>query len=201
MRDLKWLNQRAMEYLDKNRKAQEQMILPSIAAQHGQSWQPPSSLVYKLNFDAAVFSGIQCSSFGAIIRKSYGEVMAAMFVKGPSVNSSEKVEALAYRKAIEFAMEAGFSKLIIEGDNTVVMKAVVGSSGGYSLLGHVYEDIHCSLCGLHSVSISCIRRGGNKAAHILVQYARNITDELYWMEDSPPPGLEALYQDCLNINE
>ena len=177
------------------------MILPSIAAQHGQSWQPPSSLVYKLNFDAAVFSGIQCSSFGAIIRKSYGEVMAAMFVKGPSVNSSEKVEALAYRKAIEFAMEAGFSKLIIEGDNTVVMKAVAGSSGGYSLLGHVYEDIHCSLCGLHSVSISCMRRGGNKAAHILVQYARNITDELYWMEDSPPPGLEALYQDCLNINE
>ena len=142
--------------------------------------------MYKLNFNTAVFTGIQCSSFGAIIRKSYGEVMAAMFVKGPSVNSSEKVEALAYRKAIEFAMEAGFSKLIIEGDNTAVMKAVAGLLDSYSLSGHVYEDIHCSLCGLHSVSISCVRKGRNKVAHILVQYARNITNELYWMEDSPP---------------
>ena len=54
------------------------------------------------------------------------------------------------------------------------------------------------------VSISCVRKGGNKVAHILAQYARNIAEELYWMywmEDSPPPVLEALYQDCLNINE
>ena len=96
------------------------------------------------------------------------------------------MEALACRKAIEFAMEVGFSELIIEGHNTAVIKAVAGSSGGYSLLGHVYEDIPCSLRGLHSVSISYVRRGGNKVAHILAQYARNITDELYWIEDSPP---------------
>ena len=38
-------------------------------------------------------------------------------------------------------MEAGFSKLIIEGDNSIVMKVVAGPSGGYLLLGHVYEDI------------------------------------------------------------
>ena len=90
-------------------------------------------------------------------------------------------------------MEAGFSELIIEGDNTTVMKAMLGSSSGHSLLGHAYEDIHCCLHGLHSVSISYVRRGGNKVAHILAQYARNISDELYWMEDSPPPVLEALY--------
>ena len=198
IKDPKWLNQRAVEYLDEYRKVQEQMILPSTAAQPRQSWQPPPSSVYKLNFDEAVFTGIQCSGFGAIIRNSYGEVMAAMSVKGPSVSSSEEVKALACQKAIEFAMEAGFSELIIEGDNTAAMKAVAGSSGGNSLLGHVYEDIHCSLLGLHSVSISCVRRGGYKVAHILALI--NITDELYWMEDSPPV-LEALYQDCLNINE
>ena len=89
-------------------------------------------------------------------------------------------------------MEVGFSELIIEGDNTAVMKAMSGSSSDYSLLGHVYEDIHCCLHGLHSVSISYVRRGGNKVAHILAQYARNISDELYWMEDSPLPVLEAL---------
>ena len=34
----------------------------------------------------------------------------------------------------------------------------------------------------------------------LAQYARNTLDEdLYWMEDSPPPALEALYHDSLAI--
>ena len=192
IRDSKWLNQRAVEYLDEYRKVQDQMSLPNTTAQPIQSWQPPPSSVYKLNFNATVFFGIQCSGFRAIIQNSYGEVMAAMSVKGPSVSSNEEAKALACRKAIEFAMETGFSELIIKGDNNVV-KAVAGSLGGYSLLGHVYEDIHCSLHGLHSVSISCVRRGGNKVAHILAQYARNITDELYWMEDSPPLVLEALY--------
>ena len=116
-----------------------------------------------------------------------------MSIKGPSVSSREEVEALACRKAIEFAMEAGFSKLIIEGDNIAVMKVVASSSGGYLLLGHVFEDIQCSLYGLHLVSINCVRRGGNRVAHI--------TNDLYWMEDSPPLVLEALYHDFLNINE
>ena len=37
-------------------------------------------------------------------------------------------------------------------------------------------------------------------AHVLAQYARHTLDEdLYWMEDSPPPALEALYHDSLSI--
>lgn len=84
-------------------------------------------------------------------------------------------------------MEAGFSELIIEGDNTTAMKAVSNSLGSHFLLGHVYEDIHYYLCGLQSVFISCVRRGENKVAYILAQYSRNTSDELYWIEGSPPP--------------
>ena len=40
--------------------------------------------------------------------------------------------------------------------------------------------------GLQWVSVCCIRRGGNRVAHVLAQYARNTLDEdVYWMEDSP----------------
>ena len=62
-------------------------------------------------------------------------------------------------------------------------------------------DIKSKFHGSHFVDISCVRRGGNKVAHILAQYAIIIENELYWMEDSPPPVIEALYQDCLNMNE
>ena len=72
------------------------------------SWKPPLPSVYKLNFDAAVFSGLDRSGFGAVVRNDKGEVMAAMSAKGPSVFCSEEVELLACRKAIEFGTDAGF---------------------------------------------------------------------------------------------
>ena len=58
-------------------------------------------------------------------------------------------------------MEFGFTELIIEGDNVAVMNAVASTSGDFSLLGDVYEDIKCSIRGLQYADISCIRRGGN----------------------------------------
>ena len=159
IKDPKWLKKRAADYLEEYRMAQEQLTLPSTT-QPKNTWQPPPPSVYKLNFDAAIFAELQCSGLGAIIRNSDGEVMAAMSVKGPSINSSEEAKALACRRAIEFSMEVGFSELLIEGDNATVMKAVSSSSGNHSLLGHIYADIQCYLRGLQSVLISSIKRGG-----------------------------------------
>ena len=57
------------------------------------------------------------------------------------------------------------------------------------------DDIR-HLLSLQWVSVCCIRRGGNQVAHVLAQYARNSLDEdVYWMEDSPPPAVDALYRD------
>ena len=114
-------------------------------------------------------------------------LMVVMSIKGPSVSCSEEAEALACRKALEFAVESGFAELIIQGDNVAVMKAVASTSGDLSLLGHVYEDIKCNIHGLQHADISCIRRGGgNQVTRILAKYARNVDNELYWIGDSPP---------------
>ena len=78
------------------------------------TWEPPPQSVFKLNFDVAVFSGLNKSGFGAIIHNEKGEVMEAMAAKGPEVFCSEEAELLACRKAIEFAVDAGFSELVIE---------------------------------------------------------------------------------------
>ena len=61
------------------------------------TWQPPPNSVFKLNFDVALFSGLDKSSFGVVIQNEKGEVMAA---KGPEVFCSEEAELLACRKAI-----------------------------------------------------------------------------------------------------
>ena len=38
----------------------------------GDTWQPPSSMEYKLNFDDAIFSGLEKSGIGAIIGNDKG---------------------------------------------------------------------------------------------------------------------------------
>ena len=47
--------------------------------------------------------------------------MAAMSIKGPSINCSEEAEVLACQKALEFAVESSFTEMIIKGDNVAVM--------------------------------------------------------------------------------
>ena len=71
-------------------------------------------MVYKLNFDAAIFSGMEKSSIGAIIRNKKGEVMAGMFAIGSKVDTTKEAELFACKTSLEFAVDAGFTSLMIE---------------------------------------------------------------------------------------
>lgn len=106
-----------------------------------QSWRPPSRLLYKLNFDAAVFTNSNSTGFRVVIRNNMGEVMGASSAKGPVVIDSEKVEVLACRRALEFAANASFTELEVEGDNATVMRSLASLRAIKSRLGNIYEDI------------------------------------------------------------
>ena len=38
-------------------------------------------------------------------------------------------------------------------------------------------------------------------SHSLAKYVKNIVDDMYWLKDTPPPAVDALYWDFLRINE
>ena len=135
------------EFLEEYRNAQLVFTPPNVNP-GSCLWRAPPAEEFKLNFDATIFADQHCSGFGAIIRNSAGEVMAGMSVKGPEVKSSEEVEVLACRRAVEFSREVGFSRVIIEGDCLNVMKALSVSTENSSLLGHIYEDIKFNLRGM-----------------------------------------------------
>ncbi|XP_075664975.1 uncharacterized protein LOC142634559 [Castanea sativa] len=155
------------------------MVLSNAAPRSSSYWQPPSQDAYKLNFDAAVFSNLKCSGVGAIIRNSAGEVMAGMSAKGEYVHNSDEAEALGCRKALEFSMEAEFSNLVIEGDNSNVIRAIASSTINNSLYGQIVDDIRHYISGRQFVAFSCVKREGNMVAHSLARFARNIVDDLY----------------------
>nr|XP_023904550.1 uncharacterized protein LOC112016266 [Quercus suber] len=193
------LNRRTTDYLREYSDAQGLLATTSVPSVVLQNWKPPTGQLYKLNFDAAVFAnGL---GIGVVIRNAAGEVMAALSTKGAAVNDSEEAEAVACRTAVEFAIDAGFSELIIEGDNVTVMSAVSSLSPNWSCLGVIYDDVRWFAAGLRHVVFSCIKRSANSVAHSLARYANVLDEEVVWLEESPPPACEALLFDSSFINE
>ena len=60
------LNKRVEEFLQDFKQAQVHLIVSPMEQPSGEVWQPPPSMVYKLNFDATIFLGMGKSGIGVI---------------------------------------------------------------------------------------------------------------------------------------
>ena len=129
-------------------------------------------------FQCCCFANREASGVGAVIRNEKREVMAALSAKGATVMDSEEAEVLACQKALEFAVDASFSNLIIEGDNVTVMQTISSTQPNLSQLGLVNENIRCIAASLRYVSFGCIRCSANSVAHSLTRYASQIDNEI-----------------------
>ena len=52
---------------------------------------------------------------------------------------------------------------------------------------------------MQMVSINSVKREGNEVANVLARHAKNVVDEVFWIEDSPPLTISALYHDSIII--
>ena len=120
-------------------------------------------------------------------------VMAALLMKGDVVGDSEEVEVMACRKALELTVDAGFTKVILEGENATVLKTISQAQPNFSRLRLIYEDIWCLAVGFRSILFNCVRRSANNVARALARFAKLIENEIVWMEEDPLPAADALY--------
>ena len=82
--------------------------------------------------------------------------MADISTKAPPMGDSEEAEILACRKALEFSINAGFSKLVIEGNNANVMGSITSTGVNQSRLGYIIKDIQSLAHGLRWVNVSAV---------------------------------------------
>ena len=79
------------------------------------------------------------------------------------------------------------------------MQSLRSPRANCSSLAHIYGDIKCIAMGFRTLSISCVKRSANFAAHSLAKYARQIVEELVWLEaprTPPPPNPPNAYSRC-----
>ena len=137
-------------------------------------WRPPPETCVKANFDSAVFSQAGLAGISIIIRNEQGLVMAALSQQIPLPTSMEMVEVLAARRALVFAKELGFDRVVVEGDSANTITSINGGLMDHSAMGHVLLDIKSLSSCFSFISFQHINREGNCVVHKLARQAASI---------------------------
>ena len=88
------------------------------------TWRPPSSGFWKLNFDGASRGNPGPSGFGACIRNYFGEVVEIKISPLP-IDTNNIAEAHALLAGLLLAKQGCFNRLHIEGDSSVIIEACI----------------------------------------------------------------------------
>ena len=91
---------------------------------------------------------------------------------------------LATCRALVFAKELGFDRVIVEGDSANTITSINGGQMDLSAMGHVLLDIKSLFSCFSYISVQHINREGNCVAHKLARRAANVPF-LVWMESVP----------------
>lgn len=86
-------------------------------------WMPLPCELYKVNFDAAWTKDQEYVGIGVVIQNHIGDFLARMNMVGSRAKSEEVTEFIAARASLTFALDAGFTRIILEGDNLGVINA------------------------------------------------------------------------------
>ena len=166
----------------------------------GNIWQAPQASFVEVNFDGAVFGDLNKSSFGVVIRDNNGAVLASCSEKLSQAYKAEETKALAARKALMFAHELGFQRVILEGDALGLIQALKSQEQNLSPLGLLVEDVKVYSNHFQRVLYSHVKRNGNSVAHSLAKHAISIPDLQVWMEDVPSHIGLFLYSDVTHFH-
>ena len=145
-------------------------------------WVPPTFPWYKVNVDAAVFSHLGITGIGVIIRDHFGSVIAALSKRLPLPLAPLEAEAKALDEAMVFAWEIGVKDVIFEMDSATICHAIESPTDAPVSISTVVSELCSRLHEFRTFQASHVGHQGNKPAHILAAFAKNIDSFVTWME-------------------
>lgn len=103
-------------------------------------WVPPPCLIFKVNFDGAVFKEENKARIGVVIRDDSGQVIAFMHEKTSLLSSVDEVEALVAVTALIFTQEVGISPIIPEGDSEKIINSFRNGEVSFASYDHLIHE-------------------------------------------------------------
>ncbi|KAK6116069.1 hypothetical protein DH2020_008338 [Rehmannia glutinosa] len=135
-----------------------------------EKWIPPMEGFVKINCDTSIRENIGTGT-GAIIRDNSGKALTAAHRLRSEELEVDVAEAFACLDGLLLAKDAGYSKVILETDNTTIYFKLKKMDRDFSYLGGIISDILDLFCSFEMVIPSCVKRSGNFAAHHLARNA------------------------------
>ena len=93
---------------------------------------------------------------------------------------------------MEFALEYGFREMVVEGDNLSVMSALELKKSLSSRVGHIIQHVLCLPNGFRWSQVQFTKRNANTVTHLLASYAKQLSHDVIWTEESPRPVLREI---------
>ena len=131
-------------HLSKERKAEFQDTRPSILKlvhKNHVRWRPPNTNKMKINYDGAIFSEEGRAGLGVVVHNLDGAIIASLSQQIPLPATVTQVEALAARRATEFAVELGITSSVLKGDSDIIHRELIGTEPSLALHGHIIHDV------------------------------------------------------------
>ena len=162
-------------------------VLPHPPQPHGPSfWKSPPLGCYKVNVDGAVFKDRGHCGIGVVVRNDKGQIMGALSKLFPFPLGALEIEAKAAEVGAAYAWDLDLRDIILEGDSQTVMAAIANHDPGPIQVQNLIAGTKSWKSMFNVWQSSFTRRDGNKAAHQMAKYAKQISNCIIWVEDTPP---------------
>ena len=149
-------------------------------------WTPPRKGWYKVNVDGTVFEESGSCGIGVVTRNERGLLMGEMSKKLDLPLGALEVEAKAFEEGILLAGDLGLGKIVLEGDAKLVTDALAGYCSPSSSIQMIIGGIQRWSFNVQAWQVTHVCRMGNCVAHLMARNAKLVTDNIVWVEDTPP---------------
>ena len=86
---------------------------------------------------------------------------------------------------VQFVWEMGFREVYFETDSFTLRNILTGTSEAPASIETVMDSILAQMEKFRFVSFTHVKRDGNRPAHILAQFAKQVGDFVVWLEETP----------------
>ena len=161
------------------------------------TWQPPKPSWYKADMDGAVFSQQKEAGVRIVMKDHHGAMVAALSKKIKALLGAIELESKAMEEAINFAWDMGIRDCLFESDSLSVVNAMLRLTNPPSSIANNIVGSLSQLYKFRDVKFGHVVRSGNKAAHTLAQFAKGVSGQNAWVEETPGYYEQLVSQDVL----
>ena len=157
-----------------------------LAAQEEIPTEPRSAVQIASKLILTLLSSRLLTRLGLALSFGTGKArLLQLSIPIPLSNSVADMEALACRRAIQFAAELGLQRVIFEGDSAIVINNISLGNAALSSFGNIVDDI-CSLVSSFKFSdFIHVHRACNFVADALAKKAKNLMGSQVWLDVMP----------------